>query len=192
MRTKSSSIFVALGANRPFDGAQPLATLNLALNLLEAAGVKVESRARWVKSPAFPPGAGPDFVNGAARLSTDLPAEELLAILHEIERKLGRERKTRWSARTCDLDLIAFGDRVAPSSADVRKLMALGPEAAGEAAAPTELILPHPRLTERAFVLAPLADVAPDWRHPITGETAAEMLAALPQEERDGLEFVDG
>ncbi len=107
----------------------------------------------------------------------------VLDVLHGIEADLGRVRPRRWAPRVCDLDLLAAGEEILPDAETVRRWMELSPEDAGSEA-PEELILPHPRMHERSFVLVPLADVAPGWRHPITGRTVAEMVAALPEQAR--------
>lgn len=96
-------------------------------------------------------------------------------------------RETRWAARTLDLDLIAQGDTVLPDLQTQADWIALS-RADQMRMAPDKLILPHPRMQDRAFVLTPMAQIAPDWRHPVLGHTVAEMLAALPEAEHAGLE----
>ena len=180
---------IALGANLPSAIGAPLATLREALRLIGESGFEITATARWRRTPAFPPGSGPDFVNGAVAARTDLTAHSALALLHDIEAQMGRTRDKRWEPRICDLDLIAYDDLVSPDAETVRAMMA----ARGDAAmAPAEaMTLPHPRMHERGFVLAPLADVAPDWRHPLADATVAEMLAALPEDERAAIEVID-
>ena len=110
----------------------------------------------------MPPSDQPWFVNGVARVETALEPAALLAALHRVEAAFGRVRGVPNAARTLDLDLLAYGDRVA----------APAPGGSGP-------ILPHPRMTERAFVLLPLADVAPAWYHPATGRSLAELIQSL-------------
>ncbi len=141
---------------------------------------------RFFRTPAYPPGSGPDFVNVAALLRTALAPGPLLAALHAIEARYGRERLTRWGERTLDIDLLAVEDRILPDEATLRHWMDLAP-ARQRVEAPDRLILPHPRLHERAFVLIPLAEIAPGWRHPLTGRTVAEMAAALPEADKSAI-----
>jgi 2-amino-4-hydroxy-6-hydroxymethyldihydropteridine diphosphokinase len=182
---------IALGANLPPEGGGLAGALERALQLLdETGGIAVVRRSRWYRTPAYPPGSGPDFLNGAAVLDTILSPEALLAALHAAESALGRERPARWAPRTCDLDLIAVGSMVLPDRAELDRWMALDLGKA-QSLAPPRLILPHPRMHERGFVLGPLADIAPDWRHPATGLTVTEMLAARPAAERAAMRPVE-
>lgn len=134
------------------------------------------------ETPCFPPGAGPDYVNAAVALRSDRDAREILAIVHAIEADFGRERNRRWGMRTLDIDLIAAGGEILPSRAVHDRWRNLPPEAQVRAT-PDEIVLPHPRLQDRAFVLVPLADVAPDWRHPILDRTVRQLRDALPADQ---------
>lgn len=136
------------------------------------------------QTPAFPAGAGPDFVNAAIAMRTRLSPDEMLDHLHRIEALAGRERVKRWGQRTLDLDLIAMDDLVCPNPQVYDRWRTL-PAEAQQTEAPDQLILPHPRMQDRSFVLVPLADVAPDWVHPLLHETVQEMLAKRPIAERE-------
>lgn len=158
--------------------------LEHAFELLTLQGFMIRSRSRFYDTPAFPTGAGPNFVNAAAVLESTFDTGQVLERLHAVEAQMGRLRVERWGARTLDLDLIAVGQQVLPDPKTHKYWRELPPDAQKEIA-PSELILPHPRLAERAFVLVPLLDVAPDWVHPVTKQSVQEMHDALPQALRD-------
>ncbi|MGR3197474.1 MAG: 2-amino-4-hydroxy-6-hydroxymethyldihydropteridine diphosphokinase [Paracoccus sp. (in: a-proteobacteria)] len=185
---KLSFGIVALGANLPLSQQDPKGTLQAALDILHSVpGISISALSRFWRTPAVPAGSGPDYVNATATIRTDLTPDETLACLHRIEARLGRDRSGgRWSARVLDLDLIAMDDLVLPDADHLRHWMDLD-FAAQQALTPDRLILPHPRLQDRGFVLAPLAEIAPQWRHPLTGRTVAEMLAGLGPEALAGM-----
>jgi 2-amino-4-hydroxy-6-hydroxymethyldihydropteridine diphosphokinase len=176
-------ILVAIGGNVSSLSGSPEETIvHSIVDIYQRIGSPIGT-SRLYRTPAFPPGSGPDFVNAAVALQSNMSPEEILAILHDIEARYGRERQVRWGARTLDLDLIAVGTRVLPDRAVFDRWLAL--DAARQTVeTPPQLILPHPRMQDRAFVLVPLADVAADWRHPVLGKTIGEMLADLPSAAR--------
>ena len=150
---------VGLGSNLGVQGMAPVEVVSAAARALARFG-PVRLSGLW-DSPAWPDPSAPRYVNAVASLGTSLPPEALLAGLLAIEAGFGRRRegRDRYAPRTLDLDLLAVG-------AETRQT--------------TTLTLPHPRLEERDFVLAPLAEIAPEWRHPITSLGAQAMLARLP------------
>lgn len=174
---------IALGANLPSRLGPPSVTLRHALDALRAEEITLLHASRFHATPCFPPGAGPDYVNAAAVIGTRRDPHALLAHLHAIEERFGRVRGARWGRRALDLDLLAHGARVLPDPAVFAAWRDL-PAEAQLRRTPDELILPHPRLQDRAFVLVPLAEIAPDWRHPVSGARVAEMCAALDPAER--------
>jgi len=157
-------IYIGLGANLYSHFGSPKQTLEAAIDELELQGVGIRAQSRWYQSAAIPDPDEPDYTNGVISIETTLSAEGLLSLLHGIEKAYGRERRTRWESRRIDLDLL-----------DYQGLCL------GAPVVPSALELPHPRLTERAFVLLPLREIAPRWRHPVSGRTVESLIDALPQ-----------
>lgn len=157
-------ILIGLGGNLPSEVGAPDATISAAIEALDRKGVKIAARSRLHRTSPLPPSDQPWFANEVIAVRTKLAPRDLLAVLHEVEAQFGRVRREVNAARTLDLDLLAY-DQVVQAGGD------------GE---PT---LPHPRLSQRAFVLKPLAEVAPGWRHPITGETVEHLISVLPPDQ---------
>lgn len=152
----ADAVIVALGANDKGQHDSCVVALEKALEHLERDGCSVIARSDWWESAAWPNPEDPPFVNGVVIVATDKSPQALMAVLSRIENELGRVRSVRNAPRTLDLDLIAHG-RV---SGDLEGLL-----------------LPHPRAAERLFVMGPLAQIAPEWRHPVNGRTAADLAA---------------
>jgi 2-amino-4-hydroxy-6-hydroxymethyldihydropteridine diphosphokinase len=155
-------ILLALGSNLNSNVGPPLRTLHAAIAALRDAGIQVLATSRLYETPAWPNPEDPTYINAVSKVATKLAPDALLAHLHEIERRFGRIRNTTYSPRTLDLDIIDCDGRI-------------------ETGPPT---LPHPRVEQRGFVLIPLKDVAPDWRHPVSNRSVDELIAALPPDAR--------
>lgn len=156
-------IFVGIGANisSPRHGP-PLQICMAALSIMNDKGLKVKKCSRWRQSAPQPLSKQPWYINGVAMIETEKPPAAVMDVLLAIEARCGRSRSKPNAARTLDLDLIAFHDLVLQ----------------GESS--SSLTLPHPRMHERAFVLEPLAELCPDWRHPVLGKSVHELIAAMP------------
>jgi 2-amino-4-hydroxy-6-hydroxymethyldihydropteridine diphosphokinase len=147
--------YVALGANLG-DRAQSIRSAIERLG--RTPGVRIINVSALLENPAVGgPADSPPFLNAAAEVETTLSPEALMARLLEVEAELGRRRREKWGPRTIDLDLLLYGDRVI--------------DAPG-------LVVPHPRMSERLFVLEPLAEIAPGVVHPIMRLTVRQLLDA--------------
>lgn len=182
-------LIVAIGSNVTSTYGGPRQTVQAAVDELDRAPFKLLKVSRFYQTPCFPKGAGPDFVNAAVTLAFQGEPDAVLRHLHEIEARFGRERVSRWGARTLDLDLLAVGSRISPDETVLKNWMELSPRRQLEEA-PDQLILPHPRLHERGFVLVPMVDVAPDWVHPILGRSVQQMLDGLPDAQKAEIQAI--
>jgi len=148
--------FLSLGSNL----GDRESLLNEALERLQAAGVRTVRRSSIHETEPQDFRDQPWFLNMAVEVETDLTPQELLAAIQQIETEMGRQRTVPKGPRTIDIDILFYANSII---------------------ATPELEIPHPRLTERRFVLDPLSEIAPDLRHPVTGQSVCEAQAALPQ-----------
>lgn len=153
-------IIVAIGSNlSDAVGHGPRLICRAAVEALcGLPGLRLVSVSRWYQSPAWPPSDQPAYINGAVLLTGAADPAWLLGELHAIEARAGRHRSVANAARPLDLDIIDMGGMVRVSP---------------------DPILPHPRAHQRKFVLRPIADILPDWRHPVLGESVTDLLAAV-------------
>jgi 2-amino-4-hydroxy-6-hydroxymethyldihydropteridine diphosphokinase len=158
-------ILIAIGSNlaHPQFGSSKAVCERALPAICQAIRGEIVGLSAWYRTRPVPDRGQPWYVNGVARLSTGFGAAALLDALHDVERSFGRVRGAPAADRTLDLDLLDHNGEISAPGVWPR--------------------LPHPRLHERAFVLVPLADCAPDWTHPETGMTAREMLKSIPHED---------
>lgn len=155
-------ILIGMGANLTPPGyPDPRSGLEAALEQLCQDEIALKRKSPWYHSAPVPVSDQPWYVNGVAEIETRLSPDSLLAALHDLEARFGRERRQRNEARVIDLDLLQYNQTII------------------ESPAPGKPCLPHPRMHERAFVLLPLRDLAPDWAHPVSGASLSDLIAAL-------------
>jgi len=177
-----STAFIALGSNLNLEGFSSHELLKEAIREFGKSNLQLQAISRFFKNPAFPIGSGPDFVNAVIKVRTPEKAQNVMDQLHAIEKKFGRARGKRWGERTLDLDLIAFDQYIKPNKSvylywyDLKRENQIFE-------APSDLILPHPRMHERAFVLIPLLDIAPSWIHPVLMKNISQLCDDLNYED---------
>ena len=163
MKNTITQIILGIGANLAADGYEtPQQGCAAAIGLLAKHDIRVLGQSRWFETAPVPISDQPWFVNAVILAETKLPPAAALAALHWIEKQFGRTRTQRNEARVLDIDLVDYDGRVTDRE---------------------DLILPHPRMHDRAFVLLPLRDVVPDWIHPITRSSIATLIEALPDDQ---------
>lgn len=160
-------IFIGIGGNLPSNkfGTTP-EILQKTLRVINLNVCRVVRCSPWYKSAPVPSGKQPDYLNAVVEVLTNLPANKLLSQLHEVENEFGRVRTVANASRIIDLDLISYHDQVVEPKEEYG------------------LCLPHPRLSERAFVLFPLFDLDPNWVHPVNDKTISKLINGLPKNQR--------
>ena len=152
-------IIVAIGSNLESNmfGCS-INICNKSVELIRNHGVQVVDQSSWYETAPIPASLQPNYINGVISVQTQFSSEELLLLLLSIEKKMGRVRTKRNAARVIDLDLICYNDEVVRSKG---------------------LTLPHSKLSERVFVVKPISEIAPNWKHPVSGLMVDEILLTL-------------
>ena len=160
-----SMILIGLGSNMTGPWGAPRDCVCRAVEVLGQHPFELVSASSLIETTPYGVPDQPTYINAVAQIETHLLPLDLLQALREVERSAGRKRHVRWGARTLDLDILDYNGMV----------LKQGIEKTTDA----DLVLPHPAISDREFVLAPIAEIAPRWTHPVTGQTARSMLAAL-------------
>jgi 2-amino-4-hydroxy-6-hydroxymethyldihydropteridine diphosphokinase len=181
-RTNLKAVYLAFGTNENKQFGHIYEAIEVSYGLLQDKYLRILKFSPFYKTPAFPVGNGPDYVNSVIKAETSLSPDDLLSALHEMENQLGRVRQKRWGPRVIDIDLLDYQGQVLPSRKKYQKWYDM-PLELQKTTWPDDLILPHPRLQDRGFVLVPLRAVAPDWVHPVTGEKIDTLIAQIDSDE---------
>jgi 2-amino-4-hydroxy-6-hydroxymethyldihydropteridine diphosphokinase len=167
-------IFLGLGSNLPSKYGDRFANINLAISSLESYGIKIIKRSSFYKSPSYPDKENPEFINVVILVETNLSPVDLMSVLTFIEEKLERKRIKKNYPRTCDIDIIDYNSQIL--NLKYNNL---------------DFTMPHKELTSRNFVLFPLQEISPMWKHPKTKETISNLIQKLNEEDRNSILKID-
>lgn len=179
--------YLGLGSNLQIKSMTSGDIVQQSICMIDRLVAPVAARSSLYRTKALHDKTQPDFINAVVEVETDLPAAELLARLHDVERQFLREREKRWSARTLDIDLLVYGDHVLPDRKIWKKLEKSTDPAVTLWGTP---LVPHIRMHRRGFVLLPLAEIASDWFHPVLGKDIRDLTQQLEKEEIEGIERI--
>ncbi len=167
-------IFLGLGSNLASKYGDRFANINLAISSLEAYGIKLIKKSSFYKSPSYPDRENPKFINVVILVKTILPPIDLMSVLIFIEEKLERKRVKKNDPRTCDIDIIDYNNQILNLKYNN-----------------FNFTVPHKELTSRNFVLFPLQEISPMWKHPKTKETISSLIQKLNEEEKNSILKLD-
>ena len=167
-------IFLGLGSNLSSKFGDRFINMNLAIAFLEEYGIKVIKKSNFYETPSYPNKENPKFINAVILVETTLPPVDLLSVLLFIEEKLGRKRDKKNDPRTCDIDIIDYNSQI------------LNPRYNN-----LDLTLPHKELTKRNFILFPLQEISPNWKHPKTKEFIRDLLQKLSEDDKNSILKID-
>ena len=163
-------IFLALGSNLSSSFGDRFANINLAMSHLKGYGIQIIKKSNFYETYSYPNKKNPKFINVVISVKTHLPPIDLMSVLIFIEEKLERKRNKKNDPRTCDIDIIDYNNMVLDFK--YKNL---------------DLVIPHKKLTSRNFVLFPLQEILPNWKHPKTQEIISALIQKLPKEDRKSI-----
>ena len=163
-------IFLSIGSNLSSKFGDRFANINLAISYLESYGVKIVKKSSFYETPSYPDFRNPKFINLAISIDTDLSPVDLMSVLIFIEEKLERKRDKRNDPRTCDIDIIDYNNQIL--TLEYRNL---------------NLIIPHKELASRNFVLFPLQEIEPKWKHPKSKDSVNDLINKLSNEDKKSI-----
>ena len=173
MTISHCTAFIGIGANLPsLNFSTPRDTCEAAIKELLSFGIVIEKQSSWYRSAPIPTSTQPWFINGIISVKTSMKATELMVLLQSVEKKFGRVRTQKNAARTLDLDLIDYDNTIS----------------CWEGCEASDLILPHPRMHERSFVLLPLFEISPSWCHPVFRTSIEKLIANLDSNQQTYLD----
>ena len=167
-------IFLGLGSNLSSKFGDRFTNINLAISFLEGYGIRVIKKSNFYETPSYPNKENPKFINAVILVETTLPPVDLMSVLLFIEEKLGRKRDKKNDPRTCDIDIIDYNSQIL-------KLRYNN----------LDLTLPHKELTKRNFILFPLQEISPNWKHPKTKEFISDLLQKLSEDDKNSILKID-
>ena len=163
-------VILALGSNLSSSFGDRFHNINLAISFLEAYKIKLLKKSSFFETPSYPDKKNPKFINVIIEVLTQLPPEDLMSVLIFVEEKLERNRKKKNDPRTCDIDLIDYNGQIVDFK--YKNL---------------DFTIPHKELASRSFVLFPLQEILPEWRHPKTNESVSNLIKKLPDDEKNSI-----
>jgi 2-amino-4-hydroxy-6-hydroxymethyldihydropteridine pyrophosphokinase len=167
-------IFLGLGSNLSSKFGDRFTNINLAISYLEGYGIKVIKKSSFYETPSYPNKENPKFINVVILVETILSPVDLISVLIFIEEKLGRKRDKKNDPRTCDIDIIDYNSQIL--NLKFNNL---------------ELTLPHNELANRNFILFPLQEISPNWKHPKTKEFISDLLQKLSEDDKNSILKID-
>ena len=167
-------IFLGLGSNLASKYGNRFTNINLAISYLEGYGIKVIKKSSFYETPSYPNKENPKFINIVILVKTILPLIDLMSLLVFIEEKLERKRGKKNDPRTCDIDIIDYNSKILNLKYNN-----------------FDLTVPHKNLTSRNFILFPLQEISPKWKHPKTKEFISDLLQKLSEDDKNSILKID-